>query len=46
VVLGTHAPLYYPHAGVAKVNDAPLPEDQVAAIKEGNARRLLGLGKR
>ena len=46
VVLGTHAPLYYPHAGVAKVNDTPLPEDQVAAIKEGNARRLLGLDGR
>ena len=46
VVLGTHAPLYYPHAGVAKVNDAPLSEDQLEAIKRGNARKLLGLDRR
>ena len=43
VVLGTHAPLYYPHAGVAKVNDAPLPEDQLEAIRKGNASRLFDL---
>ena len=41
VVLGTHAPLYYPHAGVAKIEDAPLPVGQLDAIRDDNARALL-----
>ena len=41
VVLGTHAPLYYPQAGVAKIEDAPLPAGQLDAIRDNNARALL-----
>ena len=43
VLFGTHAPLFTPHANVAKLKSAELTEDTRRAIAEGNARRLLGL---
>ncbi len=43
LLLGTHAPLYYPQAAVAKVEDARhcIEDAQVAAIAGGNAHTLL-----
>lgn len=42
LLFGTHAPLFTPHANVAKLQTAELTEDERLAIAEGNARRLLG----
>ncbi len=43
LVCGTHAPIHVPEALVAKLAASDLTEDELAAIGEGNARRLFAL---
>jgi predicted TIM-barrel fold metal-dependent hydrolase len=41
VVFGSHYPFFYFESALLKVREAGLPEDQVHAVFEGNARALL-----
>ena len=42
VLLGTHAPIYYPAPALAKLRGDGIGEDALAAIAGGNARALFG----
>jgi hypothetical protein len=39
-VFGSHAPLFYFESAALKLKEADLPQDQAAAVREENARRL------
>jgi len=41
VVFGSHFPFYYLDSAILKTVEAALPEDQLKAVVEGNARALL-----
>jgi predicted TIM-barrel fold metal-dependent hydrolase len=41
VLFGSHAPLFYPEAATLKLRESVLAPAQLAAIRFGNARRLL-----
>ncbi len=41
VLFGTHAPFFYPESAALKLQESPLADAQLRAIREGNARRLL-----
>ena len=41
ILLGTHAPLFYPEAAVLKLDESELTPDQSAAVRCANAQRLL-----
>ena len=42
VLFGSHFPLFYLESSILKVRESDLPEDDAAAIRMGNAQRLLG----
>ncbi len=42
VVFGSHFPLFYVESAVLKMREAGLKDEELRAISEGNARRLLG----
>ena len=44
VVFGSHTPLFYPLAAVAKLSDPEVTEDQRARIESSTLRGLLGTG--
>ena len=46
VVFGSHAPFFYLESAVLKLRESVLSEPQLASIRTGNARRLLGLAVR
>lgn len=43
LLLGTHAPLFYPRSNVLKVRSSEVAEDVKAAVAGDNARALLGV---
>ena len=42
LMLGTHAPIYYPAPGVAKVSNTVIAEDTIARVASANARDFFG----
>jgi hypothetical protein len=42
LMLGTHAPIYYPAPGVAKVTNTDIAEDTIARVASANARDFFG----
>jgi predicted TIM-barrel fold metal-dependent hydrolase len=42
ILLGSHFPLFYFESAVLKLQESPLAGGQIEAIRQGNARRLLG----
>jgi uncharacterized protein len=43
VVFGSHAPFFYLESAVLKLKESALSDAELASIRAGNARRLLGL---
>jgi len=41
VLFGSHAPLFYFESALLKLNESPLSEEQLRAIRRDNAKRLL-----
>ncbi len=41
VLFGSHAPLFYFESSVLKLRESPLSQEQLAAIRSGNSRRLI-----